>query len=58
MPKKQDVMVYLKQLMQEGRLHIPNEPELINEMNVERFELTKTGQMQLSHPDRTHVSPA
>ncbi len=47
-------MVYLKQLMREGRLRIPYEPELINEMNVERYELTKTGQIQFSHPNGTH----
>lgn len=32
LPTKQQVTVYLKRLMQEGRLHIPYEPELINEM--------------------------
>ena len=54
LPTKQEVMVYLKQLMQEGRLHIPYETELINEMNAERYELTTTGQMQVSHPNGTH----
>ena len=54
LPKKQELMTYLKQLMQEGRLHIPYEPELINEMNVERYELPKTGQIQFSHPNGTH----
>lgn len=54
LPKKQELMVYLKQLMQEGRLHIPYDQELINEMHVERYELTKTGQMQFSHPSETH----
>ncbi len=44
----------MKQLMEEGRLHIPYDSELINEMNVERYELTKTGQMQFSHPGGTH----
>lgn len=47
-------MVYLKQLMQEGRLHISYDPELTNEMNGERYELTKTRQMQFSHPNETH----
>jgi len=36
-------------LIQEARLHIPYDPELINEMNAERYELTKTGQIQFSH---------
>ncbi len=54
LPAKQQVMVYLKQLMQEGRVHIPFDMDLINEMNVERYELTKTGQLQFSHPEGTH----
>ncbi len=40
LPKKQEVMVYLKQLMREGRLHAPYEHEIVNEMNGERYELT------------------
>jgi len=27
---------------------------LTSELNVERFELTKTGQVQFSHPEGTH----
>lgn len=54
LPSKQQVMVYLKQLMQEGRIHIPFDMDLINELNVERYELTKTGQIQFSHPEGTH----
>ena len=33
-------MVYLKQLMQDDRMHIPSERELLNELDVERYELT------------------
>ncbi len=54
LPKKQEVMVYLKQLMQDGRVHIPFDRELMNEMNVEQYQATKTGQAQFSHPDGTH----
>lgn len=53
-PKKQDVLVYLKQLMQNGSVHIPFDMDLINELNVERFELNKNGQLQFSHPHGTH----
>ncbi len=52
--KKQEVMVYLKQLMQDGRVHIPFNRELVSEMNVERYDLAITGQAQFSHPDGTH----
>lgn len=54
LPKKQEIMVYLKQQMQDGRVHLPYDREFLNELNVERFELTKTGQIQLSHPQGTH----
>ncbi len=54
LPKKQELMVYLKQLMEEGRVHIPFDREVINEMNHERYELMKSGQMKYSHPDGTH----
>jgi len=40
--------------MQDGLLHIPHDPELINEMSNERVELSKTGQLQFSHPSGTH----
>ncbi len=54
LPSKQQVAVYLKQLMQEQRVNIPFDQDLINELNVERYELTKTGQNQFSHPSGTH----
>ena len=47
-------MVYLKQLMQGGRVQVPFDRELINELNVERYELTKTDLVQFSHPEGTH----
>ena len=40
LPAKQEVMVYLKQLMQDDRMYIPFERELLNELDVERYELT------------------
>lgn len=54
LPMKQQILVFMKKRMEEGRLLIPYDPELINEINVERFQLTKTGQMQFSHPAGTH----
>ncbi len=35
-------------------LHIPHDPQLINELNAERYELTKTGRLAFSHPEGTH----
>ncbi len=54
LPKKQENMVYLKRLMQEGRAHIPFERKLINELNVERYEVTQMGQVKFSNPGGTH----
>ncbi len=53
-PVKQDVMNYLKMMMQQKRFLIPYQLELANELNIERFQLTKAGQIQFSHPDGTH----
>jgi phage FluMu gp28-like protein len=54
MPSKQEVLGYLKMIMQQKKLLIPYELELTSELNIERFELTKAGQVQFSHPDGTH----
>ena len=54
LPKKQEIMDYFKRKMQDGHLHFPRDPELINEMSAERFQLSKTGQLQFSHVSGTH----
>ncbi|MGC8850548.1 MAG: hypothetical protein ACP5QI_08770 [Candidatus Bathyarchaeia archaeon] len=54
LPRKEEVMGNLKKMMQEGRLKIPYDEELIAELNAERYELTKAGKIQFSHPDGTH----
>jgi len=35
-------------------LHIPYDPDLFAELNVERFELSKTGKILFNHPEGTH----
>jgi phage FluMu gp28-like protein len=54
LPMKQQIMVLTKKKMEEGKLLIHYDWELINEINIERYELTKTGQIQFSHPNGTH----
>jgi hypothetical protein len=54
LPEKQKIMDVLKRSMQDGTLHIPRDPELMNEMSNERVQLSKTGQLQFSHPAGTH----
>ena len=53
-PVKQEILSYLKQQMQNGVIQIPYDADLIAEINVERFELTKGGQIQFNHPEGTH----
>ncbi|MEM3697392.1 MAG: terminase family protein [Candidatus Bathyarchaeia archaeon] len=45
---------WLKRCMTENRLKIPYDGELIAELNVERFELTKEGKIRFNHPEGTH----
>jgi phage FluMu gp28-like protein len=54
LPTKQEILGYLKQLMQNELFTFPFDIDLTGELNVERFELTKTGQIMFSHPDGTH----
>src|SRR3989442_2333713 len=54
LPLQQQIMDYFKRMMQDGHLHFRRDPELINEMTAERFQLSKTGQLQFSHINGTH----
>jgi len=52
--QKQDVLGYLKLMMQRRRVLFPYELDFLQELNVERFEQSKSGQIIFSHPDGTH----
>ena len=45
-------MILKEKMLKE--LRIPYDRDLINELNVERYELAKTGRMQFSHPEGSH----
>jgi phage FluMu gp28-like protein len=51
---KEKMAQWLKQCMVEKRLKIPYDSDLIAELNIERFELTKEGKIKFSHPEGTH----
>jgi len=53
-PAKQEILGYLKLMMQEKRVLFPYELDFLQELNVERFELSKSGQILFSHPSGTH----
>jgi hypothetical protein len=51
---KEKMAEWLKKCMIEKRLKIPYDGDLIAELNVERFELTKEGKLKFNHPEGTH----
>ena len=53
-PSKQEILGYMKHMMETECLGLYLDPDLIAQVNVERFELTKAGQIQFSHPESTH----
>ena len=52
--RKQEMAQLLRQRIQEGKLRIPYDRELLNELNTERYMLTKTGAIKFYHPEGTH----
>jgi hypothetical protein len=40
--------------MLKDEFKLPYDRALINELNVERYELTKTGRIRFSHPEGSH----
>jgi len=54
MQKKEEILGYLKQQMQNRLIAFPYDPELIAEINVETYELTKDGHIKFAHPENTH----
>jgi Terminase RNaseH-like domain len=54
LPRKSDVMAHLKQVMEQKRLHIPQDRELIIEMNAEIAKLTDAGKTKFTHRSGTH----
>jgi len=53
-PVKEKMATFLKQCMVEKKLKIPYDSDLIAELNLERFELSKSGRILFSHPEGTH----
>ncbi len=51
---KQEMAQLLKQRLTEGALRMPFDRDLLDELNAEKYELTKTGRIAFSHPEGTH----
>jgi len=54
LPRKSDVMTQMKQVMEQKRLPIPRDQELIIEMNAEIAKLTEAGKTKFHHRSGTH----
>jgi phage FluMu gp28-like protein len=53
-PKKEEIASVTKQNMVENIFKMPYDRDVINELNLERFELTKSGKISFNHPEGTH----
>jgi len=53
-PTKEALATMMKQEMVKGCLFFPYDRELINELNIEKFEMMKTGGIKFSHPEGSH----
>jgi len=51
---KMEIAKYLKELMQLKTFALPYDPDVIAELNVEKFELTKDGNVKFHHDEGTH----
>ncbi|MCX6649315.1 MAG: hypothetical protein NTV61_08010 [Candidatus Bathyarchaeota archaeon] len=51
---KQEAAQILRQRLAEGRLRLPYDRSLLDELNLEQYELTKTGRITLTHASGTH----
>jgi len=51
---RQELALLLRQRLAEGALRMPFDRDTLDELNVERYELTKTGRIAFSHQDGTH----
>lgn len=51
---KEQVMTYLKTVMERGMLKLPYDRQLLHEMNIEKYELSKSGHITFTHPSGTH----
>jgi phage FluMu gp28-like protein len=51
---KQEMAQLLKQRLTEAALRMPFDRETLDELTVERYELTKTGRIAFSHQEGTH----
>ena len=51
---KQEMAQILRQRMTQGQLQVPYDRDLLDELNTENFQLTKTGRITFSHPEGTY----
>ena len=52
--RKEELATALKEKMLRNEFKLPYDRPLIKELNVERYELTKTGRIKFTHPEGNH----
>lgn len=52
--RKEALAIPVKQAMIQGKIKIPYDRELITELNVERYEISKNGHYIFNHPTNSH----
>jgi len=52
--RKEELATVLKEKMLKDEFRLPYDQALINELNIERYELIKTGRIQFSHLEGSH----
>mgnify|MGYP003878084477 CR=1 FL=1 len=52
--RKAELLAKLKMLMEKGRLKIPHDRLLINQLNGIRYEISRSGRLLFRHPPRGH----
>lgn len=51
---KAEMALTVRHALASGKVALPYDPKLLNELNVERFEIMKDGGFKLFHPEGTH----
>jgi len=54
LPNKEEICSYIKQKMQNKQFSLFYDNDIISNLNVETFELTKDGRIHFAHPEGTH----
>jgi len=52
--RKEELATVLKEKMLRNEFKLPYDRAFVNELNIERYELAKTGRIRFLHPEGSH----